>query len=307
MGSPESPSQDPAAPDVAEAARPRARRAGETDRSLPNVIVIGAQKCGTSSLHYYLGLHPEVAMSEPKELNFFQLDRNWGKGLDWYRQHFDASASRRGESSPNYTNFTRAPGVPERMASVIPDAKLIYLVRDPIDRIAAHWVHHRASGLENLEMPAALHGPIASYVDRSRYAMQLERYLEYFPRDQILVVDSDKLLGDRLATLREVFEFLDVDAGFVDPGFTLERHESSRKRRRTPLGKFADRVVSRRLRRVIPRRARSAVAGLAPMSEPITKPHDLREKLGPEIVEVLHGEADRLRAITGLDFAGWSV
>jgi hypothetical protein len=69
-----------------------------TGGALPNLIVIGAQKCGTSVLHYYLSLHPEVSMSRPKELNFFIEERNWPRGVDWYKQQFDADARVRGEA-----------------------------------------------------------------------------------------------------------------------------------------------------------------------------------------------------------------
>src|SRR6059058_6332030 len=73
--------------------------------ALPNLIVIGAQKCGTSGLHYYLSLHPEVSMSRPKELNFFIVERNWPRGTEWYAAHFEPRAIVRGESSPNYTAY----------------------------------------------------------------------------------------------------------------------------------------------------------------------------------------------------------
>ena len=82
---------------------------------LPNLVVIGAQKCGTSGLHYQLSLHPEIWMSRPKELNFFIEERNWSRGQDWYRHCFDARAKVRGESSPNYTAYPQHLGVPERM------------------------------------------------------------------------------------------------------------------------------------------------------------------------------------------------
>ncbi len=115
---------------------------------LPNLIVIGSQKCGTSGLHYYLGLHPEISMSTPKELDFFIAERNYPLGLDWYRSQFDPQAKVRGESSPNYTAYPQHVGVPERMHSIVPEARLLYMVRDPIDRIAAHWVHNFAKRRE---------------------------------------------------------------------------------------------------------------------------------------------------------------
>ncbi|MCG8468872.1 MAG: hypothetical protein MJB57_11825 [Gemmatimonadetes bacterium] len=111
---------------------------------LPNLVVVGAQKCGTSALHYYLDLHPAIAMSRPKELNYFIEDRNWSRGPEWYVKRFDGRAPVRGETSPNYTAHPTFDGVPERMAASIPDARLIYIVRDPIERIRAHWIHNYA-------------------------------------------------------------------------------------------------------------------------------------------------------------------
>ncbi len=72
---------------------------------LPNLIVIGAQKCGTTSLHDYLGRHPEIRMSAEKELNFFQLERNWHRGVHWYEKQFPGGTAIRGETSPGYTYF----------------------------------------------------------------------------------------------------------------------------------------------------------------------------------------------------------
>ena len=155
--------------------------------------MIGAQKCGTSVLHYYLSLHPEVSMSKPKELNFFIEERNWPRGVDWYTAHFDADARVRGEASPNYTAFPQHQGVPERMASVVPDAKLIYMVRDPLERIAAHWVHNYAKRREKGTLAETLTHPNTSYVTRSMYAMQLERFLAHYPKENVLVFQQSEL------------------------------------------------------------------------------------------------------------------
>src|ERR1700694_4198191 len=89
---------------------------------LPNLIVIGGAKCGTSSLHYYLRLHPEIFMSRQKELNFFIEEMNWSEGLHWYEAQFQNGAQYaiRGESSPQYTRYPIFRGVPERMHQVIP-------------------------------------------------------------------------------------------------------------------------------------------------------------------------------------------
>src|ERR671918_3082855 len=104
--------------------RRRARRRG----ALPNLIVVGGLKCGTTSLHHYLSLHPEVSMSRPKELNFFVAELNSDLGPEWYASHFDRDAPVRGETSPHYTNLPRFAGVAERMCSVAPEARLVYMV-----------------------------------------------------------------------------------------------------------------------------------------------------------------------------------
>ena len=87
--------------------------------ALPNLVVIGGLKCGTTSVHHYLNLHPEVEMSRPKELNFFVSELNWTLGQEWYASHFSGRASVRGESSPHYTNRPRFDGVAERMRSLL--------------------------------------------------------------------------------------------------------------------------------------------------------------------------------------------
>ena len=107
---------------------------------LPNLIVIGAAKCGTTSLHEYLNEHPEISMSSEKELYFFVEEKNLGKGLAWYESQFDPSAPVRGESSPGYSALPLYRGVPERMAETIPDAKLVVIPT--------------AGHLSNLECPA---------------------------------------------------------------------------------------------------------------------------------------------------------
>src|SRR5687767_4299497 len=124
---------DPADEALVRRARERFRGAARHPRSggaLPNLVVIGGLKCGTTSLHHYLNLHPEVEMSRPKELNFFVAELNWPLGPEWYASHFSGGTSVRGESSPHYTNRPRFEGVAERMRSVLTDARLVYMVRD---------------------------------------------------------------------------------------------------------------------------------------------------------------------------------
>jgi hypothetical protein len=273
--------------------------------ALPNLVVIGAQKCGTSGLHYILDNHPEISMSRPKELNFFVGERNWPRGIDWYREHFDPESLVRGESSPNYTTYPHHLGIPERMHETIPDAKLIFLVRDPIDRIAAHWVHNYAKRRERGDLRATLLHPNTTYVLRSKYHAQLRRFLNRYSLSQVLVIDQDDLRNKRTETLREVFGFLGVDPGFDHPSFHRERHRTTRKRRATALGVKVQPLRETAVGSRLPKAFWNAL-DVGVLGRPIPKP-DVRGALGPEVVEVLREDADRLRELTGRRFENWSV
>src|SRR3954465_13272499 len=205
---PPTPPSDPADEAMCDRARERytadrksrLRRRRKRHAQLPNLIIVGGLKCGTTSIHHYLGLHPEVQMSKPKELNFFVSELNWDLGLDWYRGRFDDRFEVRGESSPHYTNLPRFEGVAERIQQNCPDARLLYMVRDPIKRILSHWVHATGAGYETGEMVEVLSRPDTSYMNRSKYWMQLQPYLELFDREQISIVTQEELHTEREET-----------------------------------------------------------------------------------------------------------
>jgi hypothetical protein len=274
--------------------------------ALPNLIVIGSQKCGTSGLHYYLGLHPEISMSQPKELNFFIAERNYPLGLDWYRAQFDPRAKVRGESSPNYTAHPQHVGVPERMHSIVPEARLLYMVRDPIDRIAAHWVHNFAKRREKGDLSETLTHRNTSYLARSHYYTQLRQFLRLYPREQILLVEQEELRNRRLETLRRVFEFVGVDTAFSHTHFSHERHRTARKTRATRLAMPFGRIRQTRRGRLIPGTFWRVVDNLPPFRRTIKVP-DVREALPPEALRSLREDAERLRELTGREFATWSI
>jgi hypothetical protein len=207
----------------------RIPRRGKRHAALPNLIIIGGLKCGTTSIHHYLGLHPEVQMSKPKELNFFVSELNWDLGLDWYRGRFDDRFEVRGESSPHYTNLPRFEGVAERIQTHCPEAKLLYMVRDPIKRILSHWVHAKGAGYESGEIEDVLSRPDTAYVQRSMYWMQLQPYLQRFDREQIELISSEELQADRHATMRKAFRFVGVDEDFTHEQFDREWEKSSAK------------------------------------------------------------------------------
>lgn len=273
---------------------------------LPNLVVVGAQKAGTTSLHKYLDRHPEIAMSERKELDFFAGPGwEWERGLSWYESHFTRSAPVMGESSPSYSAFPWVEGVPERMRAVIPDAKLIYLVRDPVDRMVSEYLHLRAGGHETRPMDEVFSHPRmpeSGYVVKGRYHMQLERYLEHYPPEQILVLAHEDLLSDRSATLCRVFSFLGVARNFESPAFaqTHNRAELPTWSRRTRAFRLARRVSSNLERRA--GQAHWPRAGSPPRS-----PHQVDEALRVRLSTYFIDDTARLRDLTGERYEAWCV
>lgn len=276
--------------------------------ALPNLIIIGAMKCGTTSLHQYLRLHPEIGMSRQKELHFFSALQNWDRGVDWYRSWFDPAKNVRGETSPGYTNFPRIAGVPERMHGLVPDARLIYMVRDPVDRTLSHYRHMIAERREERSIADVLADPGEPYTRRSLYHYQLEQYLPWYDVGRILVVQQEALLSDRARTLAEIFTWLGVDPAFRSLLFLYRRHRSVRKRRKTDLGERLSRTAPMRAVARLPDPARWMVEDVVywPVSRTVPKPH-----IDPATLkgfrELCREDANRLRRLTGRTFEGWSV
>ncbi len=254
---------------------------GASPGALPNLVIIGAMKCGTTSLHHYLGQHPDICMSRPKELNFFfgpedggprrgpderpdWARGNWHRGPAWYAAHFDAGAPVRGEASPGYTSPSY-PGVAARMAAVIPDARLVYAVRDPIDRAVSQYEHHRRQGTETRGPEEALLDPGSQYIARSRYAERLAPFLAAGAfRDRITVVAQEDLRHARRATLRGLFAGVGVDDHW-SPAMDEQRNAATEN------------------------------------------PRPLTEGLRRRLSEAFHDDAERLRGLAGRDFPGWTV
>jgi Sulfotransferase domain len=208
-------------------------RATSSARPLPDFLIIGAQKAGTTALYAYLRGHPAIAGPPWKEVSFF--DRHYARGAAWYRGNFPNRLYLRrmqaragvaplvGEASPSYLFH---PLAPERVAALVPEARLVALVRNPIDRALSHYHHEVALGRESLSFEDAvaaeeqrMRGELErlrdpryfshawwnyTYVSRGLYAEQLERW----PRERLLVVSSEDLLERPRETYARVLEFL---------------------------------------------------------------------------------------------------
>jgi sulfotransferase family protein len=198
-------------------------------RPLPDFLILGAQKAGTTALYAYLRWHPEITGPSFKEVSFF--DRHYAHGERWYRAHMPVRRSGVvGEASPSYLFH---PLAPERVARMLPEARLIALLRNPVDRAFSHYQHEVALGREPLTFEEALaredermQGELErmladpsyfshawwnyTYAARGRYAEQLERWHAAFPREQVLVLLTDDLAADTAGTYRRTLEFLGV-------------------------------------------------------------------------------------------------
>jgi hypothetical protein len=291
----------------------RRRRRAERSGALPNLVVIGGLKCGTTSLHHYLSLHPQISMSKPKELNFFVAELNWELGPEWYASHFDRAAPVRGETSPHYTNLPRFTGVAERMRSLIPDARIAYMVRDPIDRMLSHYLHNLGAGYESKGIDEALGDPNGSYVSRSRYAMQVEPYLGAFGAERVAIVSREELRDEREATMRRLFELCGVDPGFTSEQFEREWETGSARAKESGGGfRLMDRAVRLPGLRALDRNFDRLPESLRWLVERVV--HDpgsgeaAKPQLSPELRERIEGmlrdDVERLEAITGRRF-GW--
>jgi len=179
----------------------------------PNFIVIGSMKSGTTTLCHLLGRHPDVFMSEPKELEYFCKDEIYAKGFEWYTSLFDGvkSESAIGEGSTSYTKAPLFPNVPERIARHLPDVRLIYIVRHPLERIESHWMHRVQHG--DVRPFKKMLREYPNLIDVSRYWTQIQFYRKYFGDDQILVLFFEDLKKNPEMVLKQCFTFLSVDPG----------------------------------------------------------------------------------------------
>lgn len=209
-------------------------------RVLPDFIVVGAQRCGTTSLYNYLVDHPNVAPAFMKETHFF--DNHFRKGLAWYRAFFPLRAYKAytervhrqrlavGEASPYYLFH---PHVPRRVHATLPGVRLIVLLRNPVDRAYSHYHHEVSTGFESASFEGALDREEVrlpgetdrllrdetycsfdhfhySYLARGIYVDQLERWVELFDRDQMLVIRTEDFYADPEATVMRVQGFLEL-------------------------------------------------------------------------------------------------
>ncbi|HWH36059.1 MAG TPA: sulfotransferase [Acidimicrobiales bacterium] len=280
---------------------PPARR---SDGRLPDFVIVGAARAGSTALHAYLSDHPEVYLPPRKELHYF--DNNFHRGIGWYRSQFRQAGHQAvvGEATPSYMF---SPRWLDRLASVLPDARLIALLRHPVDRAYSHYWMNRGQGREALPFTDALNaeaerlrsGGLAArrfaYVGGGRYLGQLNEICHRYPRRQLHVVIFDDLRADPASVYAELCRFLGVDDGFRPA--TLGRPVNAPTALRSPALWRLGRRLPRNMAPV--RRALARVNErplLYPALDPATRRH---------LVATFEPEVEALARWLGRDLSAW--
>ena len=278
--------------------------------TLPTFLCIGAQKAGTTSLHGYLAQHPGVFVTAQKELNFF-CEPDYNRGIEWYEAHFNDCPGDipRGEVSPFYTSFPSNEGVPERAARHVPDARLIYLLRDPIARMVSHYRHQVSLGKEHRSLDEAVFDDWWTYIARSCYGMQIEQWMEHYERVSLLVVTSEDLRSEPAATLATVCRHIGADP-LPDADISareLNRRDTLRQERRL-VQRLRTSPLRRFVRSALPASARRRLwqVGSRPLESEV-QTASLSTDARRRLVEQLTPDLEKLRTYVGDDFHCWGL
>jgi len=237
---------------------------------LPNFLIIGAMKSGTTTLYHLLKSHPAIYMAEVKEPRFFSLEKNMAS-ISWYESLFDSVTVETaiGEASTNYTKYPVFKKVPERIKRHIPDVKLIYIVRNPVERAYSEFTYNYSTRGVEINNPHDAIVQNSSYINISKYFMQLNRYLEVFDRSQIKVILLEDLKGTPGKTIKTIYDFLDVDTEFTPLALGEHKHQTKNRAgqrrafahalRKFPLYDAASHLVSDNTKGVLNRLLRKKV------------------------------------------------
>lgn len=227
-------------------------------RDLPDFLIVGAMKCGTTTLAVQLAAQPGVFMTTPKEPNFFSDDEIWAKGAAWYRSLFAGAAEGdlRGEASTHYTKLPTYPETLDRMGTLLEAPRIVYMIRNPVERAISHYIHEWTQGEMGDDLVASFtaHPEI---IDYGRYGMQIAPFIERFGAANVCLTCLETLTTSPEAEFARIGAFLGRD--LVWQGDLGAQNVSAERSRRLPLhGLVVDNPVAAILRRtLVPKRIRT--------------------------------------------------
>ena len=255
---------------------------------MPDFVIIGAMKCATSTLHDQLSSVSGISMSEPKEPNFFSDEQNWERGIGWYESLFELMprSDLKGESSTHYTKRPTYPRCVDRMHEHLKHAKLIYVMRHPIERIVSQYIHEWSQRV--IEKDCSIDTAIERYpmlVDYSRYSMQLLPFIERWGREAVLPVFFERLMRDPQPEFERIGRFLGIESPMVWDQESARNVSSERQRRSPLLDSILRNPAIQVLRRsILPENMRARLRSRWTMKE--------RPELSPEATETLRAQLD---------------
>jgi hypothetical protein len=290
----------------------------ESQDRRPDFVVIGAMKCGTSTLHDQLSANLSLFMSDPKEPNFFSDDAIYEKGLPWYESLFAEATplQRCGESSTHYTKQPTYPDCAARLAAALPDARLIYVVRDPVDRIVSQYIHEWTQREIESDIDRATR-EVPHLLAYSRYAMQLRPYLEAYGTDRVLLVFFERMMSAPQEEADRIARFLSIEDGLRWESNRDPRNTSGDRMRKSALrDALVDNALVTSLRhRFVPQRLRDRVKGLWQMSErprlSARRRGEIARELDPDLGELggwlgIELDCDNFRSAADRSSGDWS-
>jgi hypothetical protein len=273
-------------------------------------IVLGAMKAGTTTLFQRLGSHPRVARSTPKEPGFFSRDEHWSRGYDWYRDRWpgDLGDRVRLEATTGYTMLPRFPATFERMETYLAEedleARFVYSLRDPIERIRSHLTHWRA-GAQEAKLFDHDRGAMSGHVlGVSMYARQLDAFLDRFERSRLKLVRFEELASDTETVLADVATFLGLDPDQLGGGEAVH-NPSTGKYRKSRAWEMAETLGLDRLTDVLPEDVLDPVRGS--LGDPIEAKIELDEAKRASYLRALATDLRRLRDEHDVAIDGWTL
>jgi hypothetical protein len=285
--------------------------------TMPNFLIIGAMKSGTTALYYYLEQHPEIYMSPVKEPNFFSSQEPANvTHIGTYRHLFRGASGEKaiGEASHSYLY---EPGAAAEIRRYIPEARLIAILRNPIERAYSHFLHMVRSGTEPLnDFAQALQEEVAGihkertgqdYIGRGLYYDQLERYFGTFPREQIRVYLYEDLSDAPIRTVQDAFRFLEVDDSFV-PDVSLRRNVSGHPKYKTLDGLLRRQSRIKHAAKIyLPARLRWRLSKAFDdlKTRNLVEPPPLRSEVRRQLIPVFREDILKVQELIHRDLSGW--
>ncbi len=250
--------------------------------NLPDFLIIGSMKCGTSTLQAQLATTPGVFMTEPKEPNFFSDDAIFAKGLGWYQALFASAVEGdlRGEASTHYTKLPSYPETVNRMSTVLTAPKLVYMIRNPVERAVSHYIHEWSEGQMSADMAAAFEVEPTLY-EYGRYAMQLQPFIDSFGLSNIHLTSLEALKADPQAELDTLSAFLGLKNPISwNPDLSAQNVSAQRTRKFFLQKLLLANPVARGLRRaLIPKAIRTRVRAARTIGARPALPEVLKARL----------------------------